>query len=191
MAQNISNKEGEMGGTLKDIRSLAIQMETDGIKFYTDLANKTFHPMGKAMFRSFAEDEKLHAKRLKALLSAPEAPAKSQGKKEESPQIRLVTVFRKMGEELKGKTIAGANDIDAVKLAMEAEEKGIVFYEKAAKEAGGPKEREIYTFLAGEEKTHLGILQNTLDYLKNTELWEAESEGRIYDMWIDMIHKRI
>lgn len=180
-----------MGETLKDIRSLAIQMEADGVKFYTDLANKTYHPMGKAMFRSFAEDEKLHAKRLKVLLSAPEAPAKAKGKDGDSPQKRLVTIFQEMGEALKGKTAAGANDIDAVKLAMEVEEKGIVFYEKAAKETGVPKEREIYVFLAGEEKTHLNILKNTLDYLKNTELWEAESEGRIYDMWIDMIRKRI
>ncbi len=180
-----------MSGTLKDIRTLAIQMETDGIKFYTDLANKTLHPMGKAMFRSFAEDEKLHAKRLKALLSAPEAPPQGKGKDGESPQKRLVTVFQKMGEEIRGKTLSGANDIDAVKLAMGAEEKGIVFYEKAAKESGDPKEREMYVFLAGEERTHLSILKNTLDYLKNAELWEAESEGRIYDMWIDMINKKI
>ena len=34
---------------MEDIKSMAIQMETDGIKFYSDLAAKTLHPMGKAM----------------------------------------------------------------------------------------------------------------------------------------------
>ncbi|MBI2556122.1 MAG: hypothetical protein HYW13_01640 [Planctomycetes bacterium] len=58
-----------MSDSLKDIKSMAIQMEMDGIKFYSDLAAKTLHPMGKAMFKSFVEDEKLHAKRLRALLS--------------------------------------------------------------------------------------------------------------------------
>ena len=58
-----------MSESLKDIKSMAIQMEMDGIRFYSDLAVKTLHPMGKAMFKSFVEDEKLHAKRLQALLS--------------------------------------------------------------------------------------------------------------------------
>ena len=49
-----------MADTLKDIKSIALQMEMDGIKFYSDLANKTLHPMGRAMFKSFVEDEKLH-----------------------------------------------------------------------------------------------------------------------------------
>ena len=40
-----------MGDDVKDIKSIAIQMEMDGIKFYNDLASTTFHTMVKMMFK--------------------------------------------------------------------------------------------------------------------------------------------
>jgi len=170
---------------------MAIQMEMDGIKFYSDLAAKTLHPMGKAMFKSFVEDEKLHAKRLRALLSNQDETIQAKDKSAVSPRERLVTIFRTMGEELKKKVNVNTNDIEAVKLAMGIEEKGIKFYEQAAKETRDKKDSETYRFLAGEEKTHFSILKNTLEYLENNELWEAESEGRIYDMWMNMVNKKL
>jgi rubrerythrin len=177
-----------MGDTLKDIKSIALQMEKDGIKFYSDLANKTLHPMGRAMFKSFVEDEKLHAKRIRLLLSSPPEIEKKGGK---NPQERLSTIFREMGEELKKKVNVNTNDIEAVRLALRMEEDGIRFYENAAKDTEDVKEREMYRFLAGEEKIHLGILKNTLGYLENTELWDAEDTGRIYDMWMNVVNKMI
>ena len=180
-----------MSSSLKDIRSLALQMETDGIKFYSDLASKTLHPMGKAMFKSFVEDEKSHAKRLRSLLSSHKETVQTKEKSAINPRERLITIFQEMGEELKKNVNVNTNDIEAVNLAMSLEEKGIKFYENAAKETSDVRDSEIYRFLAGEEKTHFSILKNTLEYLENTELWEAENEGRIYDLWMSKINKNI
>lgn len=179
-----------MGDAGKDIKSIAIQMEKDGIKFYNDLANTTFHPMGKMMFKSFVEDEKLHAKRLRALLSAPKEKSQKKEKDTVNPRERLVTIFQEMGEELKKKVDANTNDIEAVRLAMELEKKGIEFYDMATREASDPRDSETYRFLAGEERVHFGILKNTLDFLEKAELWAAESEGRIYDLWMTMVNKK-
>ena len=96
-----------------------------------------------------------------------------------------------MGEELKKNVNINTNDIEAVKLAMGLEEKGIEFYENAAKEASDVRDCETYRFLAEEEKVHFSILKNTLEYLENTELWEAENEGRIYDLWMNRINKNL
>jgi len=41
---------------------LALKMETDAVKFYTEAAEKVSHPVGKKMFLSIAEDEKNHIK---------------------------------------------------------------------------------------------------------------------------------
>ena len=180
-----------MSESLKDIKSMAIQMELDGIQFYSDLATKTLHPMGKAMFNSFIEDEKLHTKRLRTLLSAQNETIPVKEKKTVNPRERLITVFHNMSDELKKTVNVNTNDIEAVKLAMGLEENGIKFYEQAAKESQDKKDSETYRFLSGEEKTHFSILKNTLEYLENTELWEAESEGRIYDMWMDMVNKKL
>ncbi len=192
---SLIKKEGalkyKMSESLKDIKSMAIQMEMDGIRFYSDLAVKTLHPIGKAMFKSFVEDEKLHAKRLRSLLSTQNESIPAREKSIVTPRERLVTIFQNMDDELKRKINVNTNDIEAVKLAMGIEEKGIKFYEQAAKESQDKKDSEIYRFLAGEEKTHFSILKNTLEYLENTELWEAESEGRIYDTWMDMVNKKL
>ena len=180
-----------MNDALKDVKSIALQMEMDGIKFYNDLANKTLHPMGKAMFKSFVEDEKSHAKRLRALLSVRKEKNQTKEKSVVSPRERLITIFQKLGEELKKKVSTTTNDIEAVKLAMGLEEKGIEFYEQAAKETSDEKDCETYRFLAGEETAHFSILKNTLEFLEKTEMWEAENEGRIYDMWMNMVNKKI
>lgn len=180
-----------MSEALKDIKSIALQMEMDGIKFYSDLANKTLHPMGKAMFKSFVEDEKSHAKRLRALLTVRSEKGQTKEKNVVSPREKLITIFRNLGEESKKKVSATTNDIEAVRLAMGLEEKGIEFYEQAAKEASDPRDSETYRFLAGEEKMHFNILKNTLEFLKKTELWEAENEGRIYDIWMNMVNEKI
>jgi len=118
-----------MSESLKDIKSMAIQMEMDGIKFYSDLAAKTLHPMGKAMFKSFIEDEKLHAKRLRSLLSTQSEPIPAREKSTVTPRERLVTIFQNMDDELKRKINVNTNDIEAVKLAVGIEEKGSKFYE--------------------------------------------------------------
>ncbi len=174
-----------------DTRTAAIRMETDGIKFYNDLATKTLHPMGKAMFKSFAEDEKSHAKRLRALLSNDKEASPSGEKDAAHPGERVVTIFQKMGRELKNKVDVNTNDIEAVRLAMKMEESGTKFYEQAAKDARNIKDAETYRFLANEEKIHGAILKNTLECLENSEKWEAEKEGRIYDVWMNMINKKL
>ncbi len=176
-----------MSGMVKDIKSIALRMEMEGITFYTDLANKTFHPLGKAMFKSFVEDEKLHAKRLRLLLSSRNEPVHLKEKNTGNPRERLLSIFQKMGEELKKEVHANMNDIEAVKLAIGIEENGIKFYEEAAGKSVDKRDKEVYHFLAGEEKTHYSILKNTLEYLENMELWQAENEGRIYDIWMSII----
>lgn len=180
-----------MSETLQNIKSVAIRMEMDGIKFYSDLAGRILHPMGKAMFRSFVEDEKSHVRRLRALLSVRREENHAKEKEVISPKERLVTIFQKMGEEPKKKVDVNMNDIEAVRLAMGLEEKGIEFYEQAARESSDRKDSETYLFLAGEEKAHFNILKNALEFLEKTELWEAENEDRIYDMWMSMVNKNL
>ncbi|MGQ3685512.1 MAG: ferritin-like domain-containing protein [Candidatus Loosdrechtia sp.] len=181
----------KMSGAVPDIKTIAIQMEMDGINFYNDMAGKTMHPLGKAMFRSFVEDEKLHLKRLRLLLSERKEENQGNEKVAMDPRQRLATIFKETGEELREKAGIHTNDIEAVRIAMGIEEKGIGFYEKAAREANDEKDAETYRFLAEEEKTHFNILKNTLEFLEKNELWEAENEGRIYDMWMDMVNKKL
>ncbi|MGB9710570.1 MAG: ferritin family protein [Thermodesulfovibrio sp.] len=54
---------------------LALKMETDAVKFYTEAAEKVSHPVGKKMFMTIAEDEKNHIKMIEKALEGLEIPA--------------------------------------------------------------------------------------------------------------------
>lgn len=178
-----------MGDSLNDIKAIALQMEMDGVKLYSDLANKTFHPIGKAMFRSFVEDEKSHIKRIQTLFSSQKEAPPTKEKAGVNVKGRLNSIIQEMAGELEKKVDVNTNDIGAVRLAIEVEERGKDFYERAAGEAKDTVEGDTFHFLAEEEKTHLAILKNTLEYLESAEVREAEKEGRIYDVWMDKINK--
>ncbi len=58
-----------------------------------------------------------------------------------------------------------ANDVQAVKIAMDLEQKGFGFYSGLASKATDPKEKAFYRRLANEEKRHLQILEETWNTL--------------------------
>jgi len=63
--KSYSNEESEINDISKVIRT-AIKMEEGGIDFYQKVREKTFYPLARKMFLSFAEDEKIHLTVLKA-----------------------------------------------------------------------------------------------------------------------------
>ena len=57
------------------------------------------------------------------------------------------------------------DDLQAVKFAMDLEQRGFQFYSNLAVKAVDSREREFYQRLAQEEKQHLRTLEETWDAL--------------------------
>jgi rubrerythrin len=66
-----------------------------------------------------------------------------------------------MDEMIKDRT----DDLQAVRLAMDLEQRGFQFYLSLAAKAVDSREREFYQRLAQEEKRHLQTLEETWDAL--------------------------
>jgi len=138
----------------------AIQFETDGRAFFLEAATRTSDFFGKIIFTSLADEERDHIERIHAIersLRDYEAWPPSQGEAQGKEENVFEDALQRLDKTVRDRT----NDLEAVKLAMDLEQKGIEFYSQLASNAADPREREFYQRLATEEKRHLEILENT------------------------------
>jgi len=76
---------------------------------------------------------------------------------------------------------ASTDEMEAVKVALDFEEKGFGFYKKAQSEASDETEKKLFSVLADEEQEHYTILQNTHSFLKDTGDWFMWEEQGILE----------
>jgi rubrerythrin len=162
----------------------AFKMEQDSIDFYTEAAKKTTNKLGRAMFESLVKDEKRH---LQALGRLMKEVAPSMAAEEILPgrggtfKSKLSTVFSEARREIDERIPAGADDLEALTLAMDLETKGHRFYTETAAKAENNTVRDVYLMLRREELEHFSFLQNTYQYLDNSGDWLLWEEQGILD----------
>ncbi len=142
-----------------DVLAEAIRFETEGREFFLKAAERTKDYFGKMMFESIAEDELGHIKRIKGIhddglaSGTWESPPLPLGEK------RLETIFQRAKGQIAEQVNVDADEMEAVRLAIQLERKGHQFYSRLADEAGEEAEKRFYIQLAEEETRHLSILQ--------------------------------
>jgi len=154
----------------------AIQLERDGLAFYTDVAARTSNPLGRKMFEGLAADERRHEKVLLDL-----AAQRKTALGGELPKERLVTLFATLGEQLKGELAAEASDNEAIEKALAMERASITHYRTQADAAASEDARALYRRLVLEEEQHVEILENCLAYLNKTGQWFLWDEQGVLD----------
>ncbi len=155
---------------------IAMKMETDSIKFYTEAAQKTKYPAGKKMFETVAEDEKRHLQMISDIIKGLDIKPGDV-----SPMRRVKTVFESMKEQMMKKVEASSDELEAFKIAMRMEQEGEAFYKKSMQEARTEKEKALFERLIEEERQHYQIFANTYYFLSNTGSWFLWEEHSIVD----------
>lgn len=155
---------------------ISLKMETDAIKFYSEAAAKTRHPVGKKMFLSVAEDEKRHLEMLSRLLKGLELSIA-----EASPMGQIKTIFETMKDEMMQRVVATGDEMEAFRIAMDMEQEGAAFYRKAAAAAATDKEKKLFEQLVHEEEQHFAIFSNTYSFMKDTGNWFMWEEHSIVE----------
>ena len=145
---------------------LALKMETDAVKFYTEASGKVSHPVGKKMFLTIAEDEKNHIKMIEEVMKGLELTIR-----EANPVKAVKTIFEEMKDKMMGRLEANTDDLEAFRIAMEMEKQGIDFYTKVKEEVKTEKEKKLFDRLIYEEQQHYKIFSETYTFLKDTGNW--------------------
>ncbi|MBE0617864.1 MAG: ferritin family protein [Proteobacteria bacterium] len=144
----------------------AIQAEREANAFYASAASRTDDAGGAQMFRELAEFEKHHEEHLKQLKAALEtrgAWIQYAGRK-----ISKVPASEAQGRKAVG---AHATALEALRIAIAAEERAITEYQTLAKEAPDAKGRDMFQKLAAEEELHRKLLDDQYYALTNRGVW--------------------
>lgn len=154
----------------------AIQMEKEGQHFYEECARKTENELGKKMFESIAKDEIGHLHTFQKMFDTLTGTDQWKELAQGSPNVGKVPIFEGRTDK---KRDVNQSDIDALRIGMESERKGIELYKKAAEDAKEPIARQIFTKIREEEEYHYDLLQAQLDYLTKSGFWLDVAEFRM------------
>ncbi len=151
----------------------AARNELDGKGMYQQAAERTKDELGKAMFRSFAEEEEQHLHVLQVqyaeLNESGEWVDIDAARKE--PRDPKLALFPQEEASVKEIIPAGASDLEALQIAIDFERRAVRMYEQAASQTDNPTAEAFYRELAEWEGTHYEILDNSYDYLANKGEW--------------------
>ncbi|MDP6142452.1 MAG: ferritin family protein [Dehalococcoidales bacterium] len=161
---------------------IAIQMEIDGKKYYQKIGNETNNQLGRELFESLSIEENFHRQKFEEIFEAirgkkdwPEIDFQLDGGK------RLRTIFaeaiRKIDSDIKTPT----SELEAIKTAIDMENKTYDFYRSQGKIAVYDVERGFYDVLAAQEREHQLVLLDYYEYLKDQAGWFMAKEHSSMD----------
>jgi len=161
----------------------AVAIEKEGVKFYQKLANHTQNSHGRSMFDFLVKDEQSHIDKLQAEIDSLKGGTcldPSSFEKEDRPRKRE-SFFARAKKDILPKLKGDFTDLDAIKVALDMENKGYAFYEKAAAQSADPMVKGIFQYLMGQEKQHRELLTNTLVFLEAPLDWFGKEERHIFE----------
>ncbi len=140
--------EIEQDRTLQALQ-VAIKMEIDGKEFYLKASRESSNELGKKLLGSLAAEEDVHRQNFEKIYNSirikrgwPGTDFQPDGGK------RLRTIFAEAMEEAWAGINVPATELDAVKTAMEMENKTYDYYKAQGQAATYDTERDFYQTLA-------------------------------------------
>ena len=151
----------------------AIQMEIDGREFYLKAGEKSNNELARSLFKTLADEENLHQEKAREIYNTVKAGGDwpDQDMSFEQEKQKVDTIFSVALKNAEHAAIESPSDLEAVRIALDMENKSFEFYKKQGGEATHPAEMKFYQALASQEKWHYMTLLDTEEYLSDTEGW--------------------
>jgi rubrerythrin len=155
---------------VKDAIKTAIQMEKDGYSFYQKAAAQTSSDMGRTVFKSLAADELLHLEVFQKLFDERVGKEEWYNLVNTSNKYVDVPVFPKDLQRVEGAN-PDTNEIDALRIAMDSEQKAIEYYTKIRENSSDDEVNKIIDEIINQEKSHYFILEGEFHHINSTGYW--------------------
>ncbi|MBI4495417.1 MAG: ferritin family protein [Deltaproteobacteria bacterium] len=156
---------------------VALNNEARERDFYLQQEERTTNGHGKRMFATLARDESEHYQRLLEL----HGKLREGGKWPESVSRRVKgtevkDLIRRLVDAVDIPSKTDLDDLEAVRVAIDFETKGEMFYSDLSRIASDPEGKQFYSFLASMEREHRLSLEDTLEYFQDPEGWHRLKE---------------
>lgn len=155
----------------------ALENELRERDFYLHHSRRTASAVGRRMFETIAAEEDEHYARLlqlhdhmRAAGTWPDSIPASVG------GTRIRDVLDNLSELAREPSAADADDIAAVRTAIDFEQKAYRFYSQLRERAGSTAVAGFFELLASIELEHYRSLQDTLRYFEDPSSWYTERE---------------
>jgi len=161
---------------------VALNNEMREREFYLKNAKRSKNALGKAMFQQIADDELEHYERLKQLHEKWNKQEKWPGTvplkvKDTIVKDILVDFLKKVDKTAK----SDADDLQAVRTAIDFEAKGAKYYAQLRDDVSDPKEKQFFDLLSRIENEHYLSLKDTEEYLTDPTSWYRKMEHHTFD----------
>ena len=160
----------------------AIKFEEDGRAFFLMANEKTREKFGKSIFLSLADAELDHIGRIKTIYESlgqlgtwPDTPSLF------SPKRFIKNIFEEAMAEIDQNVKPTTGELEAVKLGIQYEEKGLQLYEDLSHGASHWLESKFYGQLGNEERGHMLILKDVESYYADPVHWFSAKERSHWD----------
>ena len=158
-------------GEKADALEIAIRTENEGMAMYRKASEKAASPLARKLFLGLAEDEKAHVRMIEEIARGMGMSAALELARKGTPLGRMKTIFADAEGEVAERLAPSAGEFEAIKIALDFEQRGYGFYTQAGQDAADQDQRALFEKLALEENEHYRILESTLDYLEDTGKW--------------------
>ena len=154
-----------------NIYKYAMKMEKDSENYYSELANKTDDAGLQNILKMLAKDEVKHYNIIEKMMKT-DASA-------ELAETNILKNTKNIFIKIKGKNIVFNFDlaqVDFYRKAQEIEEKSYKFYLEMSDKVEIKSQKKIFLKLAEEEKKHMFLLENLIEFVSRPETWIENAE---------------
>jgi rubrerythrin len=148
-----------------NIFEFAMQMEKDGEQYYRELAGQNISPGLAKIFTMLANEEVKHYKVVERLNERLGVDRLADTRILEN----VKNVFAEMKDAEQPLLIDATQETKNYLKARDIEAESVRFYEEKAREAPGAPQFQIFLQLAAEEKKHLRIMENIVEFVSRPE----------------------
>ena len=165
---------------IADALRAALEAEKQVVEMYEAAGERTTYPPARRMFLSLAADEKQHITMIQEISRGMGFSAALKQALAGTPRGRMKTALSEFKDTV-GDLAVCADEVEAVRMALSAENTSYEFYKQAEAAASDSDEKALFARLAQEESEHHAMLRNVLDYLSDTGHWFLWTEQGLLD----------
>ena len=154
-----------------NIYKYAMQLEKDSENYYNKLMNKTDDAGLQTILKMLANDEIKHYHIIEQMMKTDISA--------ELAETDILENAKNIFIKIKGKKLVFDFDLPQINFyrkAQEMEEKSYKFYMEMSDKAEIESQRKIFLKLAGEEKKHMFLLENLVEFVSRPETWIENAE---------------
>jgi rubrerythrin len=149
--------------------SRALKFEDDGVAYYNQAMKIASNNLSLDILRTLRDEEVKHKEAILSIYEEVKGGGTFTGKAAGAPMPDFVSVFQQMGGDPPKSATEG--ELEALRHALEVEQKGRDMYRELAGAAPTEVEKAFYTRLGEEEITHVKLIEDSVGYFENPEAW--------------------